>query len=228
MVIKIQKISTGFACYFTPELNGSFKAVFKSARFNPRSRCWEVGPRSGKRLEQWAALAEAAAQEIEEAESAELTAQELEKIEAEISTIRITHAKAQAAKLSYEQTIEALSNARSELAKAKEQLADEKAAMIEKGKQARALLSQVCDLPKIEDARQTLKQHHGKVGSDARDQFKSAQAIIKNQIDKLEAIGYRSKGLYILYWANFNRPDRDKSTITNAELYDITQIEEDE
>ncbi|MFK4751453.1 hypothetical protein [Oceanobacter antarcticus] len=228
MTIKIEKISNGFACYFPFELKDSFKAIFKSAKWNASARRWEVGSRSGKRLEQWAELAEPAAKEIEDAEEAELNAKELAEIEAEIAKFRIARAKLQQTKSSYENTIEALGAAKTELAEAKKVLQAEIKEVKQRGEEARKLLANVCDMGKIELARETLIKHHGSVGSNAREVFKDAQAIVKDQIDKLASAGFKSSGLNILYWANFNRPDRDRVKITNAEMYDIKKIEDDE
>ncbi len=228
MAVKIEKISNGFACYFPFELKDSFKATFKSAHWNASARRWEVGSRSGKRLEQWAELAEPAAKEFEADEAAELSAQELAEIETEIAKFRISRAELQQTKVSYEKTIEALSAAKAELAKAKQVLLTEVQEAKQKGAEARELMTNICDIGKIELAREALIKHHGSIGSNARYAFKDAQAVVKDQIDKLAAAGFKSRGLNTLYWANFNRPDRDRVKITNAELYDITKIKDEE
>lgn len=47
------KIDSGFVVSVPYELKDDFKAHFKTAKWSPTQKQWCVGPRSGKKLQQW-------------------------------------------------------------------------------------------------------------------------------------------------------------------------------
>lgn len=86
MNITITPISKGFSINFPKSLNSEFRSVFPSSVFNPDTRQWEVGTRSGARLKQWASVAEAAAKAASDIDDLDLT-------EAELREVRLALAK---------------------------------------------------------------------------------------------------------------------------------------
>lgn len=221
MSIEIKEIETGFAIRFPYQLKDNFKSVFKSAKWNPDARRWEVGPRSGKRLQQWVALAESAAQELAEAEVAELSASELAEVEAAIANIRSATAQ-QRAKAQTAASAEQLALARDKLAQAKADLESSKQATLEQINKSTALLEQVCDVDAIHEVHAILKRCKGRVGVKYREPFNNACTVMSEQQEKLHAIGFHSVGLNTLYYLNFNRPDRDDPY--NVDMSDILNI----
>lgn len=231
MTIQIEQTVNGYNVRFPKHraLLDNFKATFKSARFDRDLICWQVGPKSGKRLSQWAALAESLASDIEAMESDELNAQELASLESEINAIRAETAKARQAAQRFEYTQAALTASREALAKATADLSIAKADAIAKGQMARKTLETVIDLNAVITAQHTMKVQHGKVGSAARDAFNDAKEVIRQQCDRLLNAGFRSAGLAILADCNFNRPERDNpSTITLSDMCNLTKASNDE
>ena len=228
MSIKVEKIEKGFAVFFPFDLKDNFKSVFKSAKWNPSRRCWEVGPRSGKKLDQWVAMAGAAAAEIEEAEAAELDAKQLESLEEEIAAIRTAVAR-QRSEAKTAASAEKLALAKDELARAKADLEAEKQATLEQIRKSEQLLAQVCDVDAIHEAHSEMKRCAGKVGSRYREAFNDACSVMKEQNNKLKAIGFRSVGLNELYYMNFNRFDRDKpGDVTRGDILNIVEWSEED
>lgn len=226
MTIEIIEIEKGYAVKFPFDLKGNFKSVFKSAKWNPDLKRWELGPRSKKRLEQWAQLSAPAAEDIEAAESAELDAKELAELEAEIDTMRAAIYNARKEKATFEAARAKLDNARDELANAKRELEAEKAAREDQYLQAKALIENACDVNAIFDAHMTMKANAEKVGTGPRESFKRAKKQLADQQAKLHAIGFRSVGISALLDANFNRPDRDNPrAVSRADIFNLVEVE---
>ena len=224
-MITTEKTSNGFAVKFPFELKDNFKSVFKSAKWNPETRAWIVGVRSEAKLKQWIEAVSPAAQDIEEAEAEALTAREVSALETQIANIRADIARERKAKLIYGNVAVALAAAKENLAKATAALALEKLEKTAKAAKANELLGQVCDLDAIQEARRTLIQNHGKVGSKHREAFNDACSAIKEQQNKLNAIGFQSTGLATLYQCNFNRPDRDNPrAVSDSDIFDLVKI----
>ena len=219
--IRVKEIASGYACYFPIELKESFKSTFKSAKWDSVERCWKVGPRSKKRLDQWVELALPAAQELAEVDVAELTEHEIAEVTRELTELRVQIVRAEEKRVSYERTIVALVAAKDELAKAKARLEASKREAFEKGQEARQLLANVCDLNVIAEAQHVMQSHQGKSTTQSREAFKEAQRTIRRESERLLEAGFISQGLLRLTDASFNRPDRDSVVLADKDLYDI-------
>jgi hypothetical protein len=222
-MIEIFELEKGFGVKFPFELKDSFKATFRTAKWNGYKKQWEVGPRSKKKLEQWIEIASKAAEEIELADSEELKKEELAKIEADIAKIRAGIANRRK-EINAVNVVEMLNSAKEELAKAQ---AEFEAATTEKSiklAEAKEMLSRVCDINTIQAAISKMKDNHNKVGSKPRGIFDNAQHELIQEYKKIQAIGFRSWGLYDLINLNFNRPDRDRIDDCSS-IYELEKIE---
>ena len=70
-MIEIKKKGNGFAIKFPFALKDAFRASFKSAKWNPDEKQWEVGTDGEARLRQWAEAAREAAEDIAAGDEAE-------------------------------------------------------------------------------------------------------------------------------------------------------------
>lgn len=208
--------ATGFAIKFPFALKEAFREAFPSAKWNSIAKQWEVGPRSGKRLEQWVAAVADVAAEIVAADERELTEREIDKLLVNLQDVRT----AIAAKV---KRIEALGDAKAryadalaQLAANKERLAAVKAQAVDAEQAAEreanavyAQLGEVIDWRVIDTAMIEMARWHQKVGQTAHSKFDEAQALIIEQRKLLREAGFGTSGLDWLAGANFNRADRD-------------------
>lgn len=226
MSISVEKTATGFAVKFPFELKDNFKEVFRSAKWNPAGKCWEVGVRSQAKLNQWVEAVTPAVEDIEAAESEELTAAELARLQAEIANVRADIAKNRREKEQYGNTAAALIAAQEDLAKATVELSLEKSEKSAKAEEAREIVSRICDLNAVYEAKRTMIMNHGKVGSKHREAFNDACSVIGAQHKKLLDMGFRSAGLSELHGCNFNRPERDNPrSVSEADIFNIKKVE---
>lgn len=216
--IKIEKTAAGFSAKFPFELKEQFRTAFPSAKWDSVSRCWRVGPRSGKRLEQWVAAVEASGviAELDQRDEQILAQEELATLQDQLSEIEAGIRAERTRKASFEATKAAMQEALQQLQKARHELVDVKnQADIAASEAATArndateMLKQHIDLDAVISAHARMNRVAGKVGRQAKDEFTDAQQSIKRERDKLLAAGLISYGLNALVFANFNRPDRD-------------------
>lgn len=226
MAIEIIELEKGFAVKFPFELKDNFKEVFPSSKWNRYERQWEVGPRSGKRLEQWVAAAQVAAEEIETAQAAELNQQELIKLQAEIEKIRVEVARTRKASLAIN-AVELLERAKEEVKIAKAELEKEKRILLEETARAEEIMKGVCDLDGIYDAMRVIEVNHSQVGAGPRNKFRDAQAFLEQEQERLRKIGYISAGIYDYCALNFNRPDRDRASDARS-VFELWEYKEEE
>ncbi|MDX5592566.1 hypothetical protein [Pseudovibrio sp. SPO723] len=227
MAIRIEKIETGFAAYFPYELKDNFRTTFKTAKWNGQLKRWEVGPRSGKRLEQWAAEAQEAAEAIEQEAEAELTEQDLAQIRNELAKIKGDIEAAQERKEKLAEVKQMLADARAELDEAKQALTEEKAAADEVQKDVATLLANVCDMKAVAEAHKAMIKNQGIKKAWATKLYREAQEVIEAQHDKLRDAGFVSEGLEELENFNVNRTDRDNARrVTEADILTITKIDD--
>lgn len=207
--IDIKKIEGGFAIKFPKPLLEAFKLVFKSARWNPLAVQWEVGPRTGKRLEQWAKEVKEAAEALAAAEEAEMAAQELLALREEIARVKmainsLVEEKEKLATiramLDEEKATIALIN--SEKEKADESLKEEKRAVI-------ARLKEMCDLEAVRQACIAMSKTHDPSDRVKKARFKEAQQIAVREREILAKAGWGCEAVTYVATANINRPDRD-------------------
>lgn len=247
--ISIRKAADGtFEVRFPYEMLDQFKPNFPSAKWNRYDKVWIVGPRGGKRLQAWFELVKEEAEAIQKGnqalEEADLTKEEkleikaaltekLKSIDAMIKEI----AEKEEDKMSVlEEKLEQLEGVLSELKADEEKLnraAEKKREMEEKisstKKEIDAFLDRILDRKEIEAAIEEMDANHRKVGSVARDKFLEAKEVIGKYRDLLAEAGYRLEALDYLYYAKFNRPDRDSvHNMPKDAWYNLEKIEDDE
>jgi hypothetical protein len=226
-MIKTEQISEGFAVYFPKELKDNFKAVFKSAKWDFENKRWIVGTRSKTKLEEWVKLTQEVAQEVEARESESLTEIEIRQIQSQIEQIRENIELDRKRAQTYLRTINTLEKAKLELEKAKSEHQIELEQKQKHAQKCIELVSTICDLNEIKAAMNTMKRTHGKIGK-AKEDFRDAQSVIKDNLDRLRNKGFDSKGLRQLWEMNFNRPDRDSVDSVEIEhILDISKYEEE-
>ena len=219
MSITTSKISTGFAVKLPFDLKDNFKETFKTAKWNPTEKQWEVGPRSGKRLEEWVKLASPLAEEIQKADEADLTEKEYNKIRLELTSIREELERERADKENFIVVCEKLKKAKDELADLKTKVKQERAEKQLKLEEVKEFMSEAISLDTIRSAHQTMIKHYNKNhnGSRSRTPFDQARTEIREEHEKLQSLGFSSEALAYLQYCNFNRPDRDNP---NKIVYD--------
>ncbi|MFT0211824.1 hypothetical protein VQ643_04310 [Pseudomonas sp. F1_0610] len=231
--IKVIKIETGYQVFFPFELKDNFRSIFKSAKWNPMAKCWEVGTRSKTRLENWVEAVQSTADAIvtnaEEEAAARISENELFAIEQEMKEIQKTLALAKEIRANAEKTKEFLEPAKAELEAAKAELVAAKKEAVSALNEAKAFVSKVIDVEAVTAAHQAMCKNHGEVGSQAREAFNSACWVMREQNDKLKELGFYSPALDALYHMNFNRPQRDipRSININIDIYTLEKLEDD-
>lgn len=223
--MEIRKIETGFAIKFPFALKDAFRATFPSAKWDALTKEWTVGPRSGKRLEAWAAEAQQAAADIAAREEAELAQAELTQIRADIEAARQQARTAAEYRAELQATRAALEAAQAELAQANAQAAAAKAETRKEQDQIVALLKTHIDLPSITAAKKEMEQNMAPGDRVKKQRFEEAREVIKAERDKLAAAGLRLQALSELASANINRPDRDHpSNIRPRAWFEVSRI----
>ena len=219
--VGIVKISGGFAIKFPYSLKERFRDDFPSAKWNPAEKRWEVGPRSGKRLEQWAEAVQPLADALAVADEVEYSQAALTRLneqvrrtcrEIEIRRGNVEKATAVAAALEgKQQEIAAL---RKEL----EQVRHEEEAARQR---VEAQIAGVLDMNALDDAHREMRRQYDCVGAAARQKWEKARNVFLGAEETLERLGLVSVGISQLAHMNFNRPDRDNPcAVTSCELRD--------
>ena len=224
-LITITKIDGGFSIKFPYELKDRFRSEFPSAKWNPAEKRWEVGPRSGKRLEQWAAVMQPLADDMAVADQVEYDQAELARLSEQIRRVRreIEIRRGNAEKAAA--VAAALAQAKQEIAALQEELArarrDEEAARLH----IEVQIAGVLDVPAMEAAHKEMRQQYNCVGAVARQKWEKAREVFLRAEETLEKLGLVSVGISQLAHLNFNRPDRDNPhAVTSSELRDFRVI----
>lgn len=235
MTVKTEQTSSGFSVKFPFELKDQFRTAFPSAKWNATLKQWEVGPRSGKRLEQWviAVQASGVVEEIEGRDEQDMQAKELAALQSELDRVRTAISAERQRKASAEETQAKMEESLELLKQEQKKLAEEKAvadASVEQAQQAtnaaKATLESYVDLKAIYAARDKMSRVTGKVGRQAREQWDDAQSIIRREREKLLAAGLISYGINALAFANHNRPDRDNPmAVTMEKVLTLKKVE---
>lgn len=211
--VVITSLASGFAISFPFSWKNKFRESFPTAKWNPAEKRWEVGPRSGKRLEQWVEVMRPLMDADAAAEQAEFDTVELERLREyaarlrrEIEAVRgdAAHAAEVAAALQRErENVEAL---RAELSAAKQETARLAAQVTE-------ALERAIDLSAVREAHREMCRWYGCVGAQARERWDAAQEVLRAAEATLAGLGIASRGISKLAHLNFNRPDRDRPNL---------------
>ncbi|NDX19750.1 DUF2333 family protein [Acinetobacter baumannii] len=208
MTIEVKKIETGYAVKFPFELKDNFKSVFKTAKWNPILKQWEVGPRSYKKLVEWTEIAEQVDEELMRAKEQEETDADLFSAKAELETIKNSIVAKQKTQAEWQSTLDELAQYRLEIEKAKAERVAAENEILKTRAQVQQFLDGVIDFKRIQEAKTQMSYLHRKVGE--RSKFDAQQDIILDELKKLRNVGFNSPALQYLASLNYNRPDRDK------------------
>ena len=213
MDVTVTPIAGGFAIRPPYALKDQFREAFPSAKWNPAEKRWEVGPRSGKRLEQWVEVMRPLMDADAAAERAEFDTVELERLREYAERLRreieaargdAAHAAEVAAALKHErERVDAL---KAELSAAKQEAANLAA-------QVKEALDGAIDMSAVREAHREMCRWYGCVGADAHEHWDAAQGVIRAAEAALEGLGIASKGISKLARLNLNRPDRDRPNL---------------
>lgn len=214
--MQIEQIATGFAIRFPKPLCQAFKSAFPSARWNSSSFCWEVGPRSGKRLESWVKQVEEKVNALEEMEARVLDAEDVAKVQNELAYVQRDIDKTLTTIKKLEASKALLENIKNMLVADKDRLAElistrkqKNAAAKQVAEDIHEILGQLVDLPKIEAAMNKMRRLHYCNTVAHRREFEAAQEELREQREILREAGYELMALEWACTANFHRPDRD-------------------
>ena len=97
----------------------------------------------------------------------------------------------------------------------------------EQDNQIKLIVNKAIDLELLKNAYSKISSLFGKVGSQIRMEFNSAQDQIKEQQQVLHSLGLHSKGMEEMYRMNMNRPDRDHLPSFSS-IYNIVEYVEEE
>lgn len=237
--MQIEKIETGFAIKFPFALKDEFRRAFPSAKWNPRERQWQVGPRSGKRLEKWVAECSESARRIEEAEKArseaDLTENEVKKlqkalreVEQEMGDTNMHTERAKSAKTELEAVKKMLNEARESAKEAAKLRKEEEEAAQQQKDEIDKILAEVMNMKAINEAVRIM--YRSPSGRKGRERFEEAVAVIDEQRGYLAKAGFKLTALDELSHANPNRlHDRDGPRhLIPSDWYDLQKIENDD
>lgn len=230
--IKIKKIETGYGIKFPFELKDLFKASFKSAKWNPIDKQWEVGSRSGARLEQWAIevteLASKTEQYNNQHDEAELKQDEIaalkNQLENELVNLNRKLETLNEIKETFTDSLEAIAKLKQQVATASAEVKNATEIVIKQKEEIKERINGIINIDTVMKARQQMIFVYKQVGATARGRYDEAQSVIKEAIENLANAKLKSYGLNKLYYMNFNRPDRDNPN--SVEIEDIYTIEE--
>lgn len=225
--ITISSIPSGFAIKFPFALKTEFRTAFPSAKWNADAKQWEVGPRTGKRLQQWADEAKSAAQAAAANDELDMTEAELARVRAdlvkaknEIERSRSNIAELAALKAALAAEQKALTQVKQEQAEAKQQ---ESAAAAD----VKTMLSGIINFAELAALKAEMARNHNPANRAAKEKFEAAREKVSKIRATLAAAGWRSEGISAIASANVNRPDRDSvADISEQSILKITKIEE--
>lgn len=226
--VVITPLSTGFAISFPFSWKNKFREAFPSAKWNAAQKQWEVGPRSGKRLEQWAEVMRPLIAADAAAEQAEFDAVELERLHEYAARLRreIEAARSDAAHAA--EVAAALQRERECVEALKADLADARQEAAALSAQVKEALDGAIDMSAVEAAHREMCRWYGCVGRDAREHWGAAQAVIEKAQADLARLGIASRGISRLARMNLNRPDRDVPKLVSGEdILAFSRLESD-
>lgn len=207
MSIEVIKIETGYAVKFPFELKDNFRSVFKTAKWNPVKKQWEVGVRSYKKLSEWAEVAEGVSIAIDAEKELQENEADLFAAKAQLQTMKDSVLKRISDADPIEKILQMLNSVKDEIEIVKEEQKQAEKVIFEKRAQIHKLVAGVVNLGLVETMKSKMSAMHRSVGD--RGTFDSYQDTIREERDKLRKIGFTSRGLDYLSSVNYNQPERD-------------------
>lgn len=226
--VVITPLSTGFAISFPFSWKNKFRESFPTAKWNPAEKRWEVGTRSGKRLEQWAEVMRPLVDADAAAEQAEFDAVELERLREYAARLRreIEAARSDAAHAA--EVAAALQREREGVEALKADLADARQEAAVLSAQVKEALDGAIDMSAVEAAHREMCRWYGCVGQQAREQWGIAQSVLAKAEGDFARLGIASRGISRLARMNLNRPDRDIPKLVGSEdILAFSRLESD-
>lgn len=219
---------SGYYVFFPYALKDSFKATFKTAKWDAARRAWCVGPRSKKHLDQWIAAVSGAVETAEKADKAHdempLTEEEIRDLEKAARELIVENEKLKAEIEEHEQLKSKVAALREKLTALRAEKEALTAARDAKRAENEKAMSGVIDVAEIDKAINEMKAaRRAGIGSRNRIRFDSAQEVLNKARSALEKVGMKSRGLDFLVCMNFNRPDRDRFCDA-PDLFDIETL----
>ena len=238
MTITYSSNESGFLVKVPFDLKDAFKAVFKTAKWNSSTKAWQVGVRAERKIQQF--IKDTAEQQAEiealEASQAEQDAveydtkklqEEIAKAQSEIAAKREALKNTQSLKAALEEAKAALATTKTELNEVAEELATEKASAATQKEEIKQMLSSIIDLNRVFELKRVLEQNHVPSDRTKKQRFAAAQDELLKMFRALQAAGLESAGIWEMYQANINRPDRDSvRNMSDDRVYLITKTEE--
>lgn len=227
MKIAIIKTEKGFEVTLPYALKDSFKQAIPSAKWNPAKKCWEIGPRSGKKAEAWAEQAQSVAELNDEVAEIESTEKEFQAALRELENIKKRLSQKKEQNKSLDVMLADIESVKAQVEQAKQELAAEATEVAEKEMAVQEVVEKLIDVAEVQSAIAKMAQLQGKFSSKNRKLFEDAQDVINEARSAMKRAGLGSHGLDELWKINWNRPDRDKVADCSS-IFDIYQIENDE
>lgn len=230
--MKITTIPTGFAIEFPFALKDVFRSAFPSSKWNAGAKRWEVGSRSGKRLEQWVVEAQGAANAAEELDQKSFEEKELENLRTDLAKIEETTKRQISRHADSVERAEAMAKVSAEIKAATEKLnavrADVKAAEkaeVDEKQSIDDLLTGVIDIRGIKAHADIMARNMIPSNRQAKERFEEANCFIRKQREALVAAGWRCTAIEKLATANVNRPDRDHPrNVLDSDWYELRAV----
>lgn len=223
MNITITKTENGFEVKLPYALKDSFKKAIPSAKWNPAKKCWEIGPRSGKKAEAWAEQAQSVAQLNDEVAEIEATEQEFQAALHELENIKKRLAQKKEKNKSLDLMLSEINDLKNQIEKAQNELTKEAEEVAEKETAIQNVVANLIDIAETKRAIAQMAQLQGKLTSKNRRLFQELQDVINEARTKMRKAGLGSYGLDDLWRINWNRPDRDKVADCRS-IFEIYQI----
>lgn len=197
----------------------NFKSFFKTAKWNPVSRAWEVKNTKANlnKLEQFqdSLIASGADEAVRDLDEAEATEAELAKLLEELKETKEQISLKVSVLMDEQKLAERLSSAKTKLTNAVAELSKAKRELEEARASNREALQEVLSQYSLEGMtiNQVIKaacRAHSGVGQKNRDEFNHYTSWLWKVAEEiLEKTGIRFQVLFECGNANFNRPDRD-------------------
>lgn len=237
-LINIRKIARGFAVEVPHELKGAFKKSFPSAEWSKGLNAWIVGPRSGERLEQWAAAVESVGGELKaivtNIEERVLTLREVESL-----TKQVQEAKSRlewlASQLEAQKDLEQKLKQALQLLEEKKRQIEQLQAEIDRRKEENnakraevdAILSSIIDIKYLKTTalREYCDYYVGQKRN--RELFEKAKQRYIEARETLAKAGLELAAINWLASARYHRADRDGPSLMDSNAwYDLSRVEQ--
>lgn len=239
--ITVRKTEKGFSVKLPFELKDSFRNTFKTAKWDKFNKTWNIGPRSGKRLDEWVQLAEETAKKLADSDAlndeVSLTEDDLDRVKSELSSIEMQIANSERQlneiseiKAQIAQTIELIEQKKPDLDKTKAKLDAEIEKVETEKEKVKNFLRSVINLDAVLRAKAEMsKYRHNGNDRRKRELYRKAQGLIENENNRLVMeTKMASKGLDMLAEMNVNRPDRDDPDLVSIDdILNIFEVSED-